>query len=158
MALTKQNACKSVGTIRKPDISMVATAEARGNGQFAVKTPYRPEKARKTVTVTPMEPMIKPPHRFRPGTVVLREIRRYQKSTKLLIPKLPFQRLVRELALGFKADLRFTPAALDALHEASEAYLVGFFQDANQTALHAKRVTIMPRDISLARKLWGEYC
>ncbi|KAG7224654.1 hypothetical protein INR49_011407 [Caranx melampygus] len=85
---------------------------------------------------------------FRPGTVALREIRRYQKSTELLIRKLPFQRLVREIAQDFKTDLRFQSAAIGALQEASEAYLVGLFEDTNLCAIHAKRVTIMPKDIS----------
>ncbi|MEQ2302378.1 hypothetical protein AMECASPLE_006256 [Ameca splendens] len=94
---------------------------------------------------------VKKPHRYRPGTVALREIRRYQKSTELLIRKLPFQRLVREIAQDFKTDLRFQSAAIGALQEASEAYLVGLFEDTNLCAIHAKRVTIMPKDIQLAR-------
>lgn len=98
----------------------------------------------------------KKPHRYRPGTVALREIRKYQKSTELLIRKLPFQRLVREIAQDFKADLRFQSTAILALQEASEAYLVGLFEDTNLCALHAKRVTIMPRDIQLARRIRGE--
>ncbi len=85
---------------------------------------------------------IKKPHRFRPGTVALREIRRYQKSTELLIRKLPFQRLVREIAQDFKTDLRFQSAAIGALQEASEAYLVSLFEDTNLCAIHAKRVTV----------------
>ncbi|NXW15325.1 H33 protein, partial [Circaetus pectoralis] len=89
----------------------------------------------------------------RPGTVALREIRRYQKSTELLIRKLPFQRLVREIAQDFKTDLRFQSAAIGALHE---AYLVGLFEDTNLCAIHAKRVTIMPKDIQLARRIRGE--
>lgn len=93
---------------------------------------------------------------FRPGTVALREIRRYQKSTELLIRKLPFQRLVREIAQDFKTDLRFQSAAIGALQEASEAYLVGLFEDTNLCAIHAKRVTIMPKDIQLARRIRGE--
>uniref|UniRef100_A0A8C9QUP7 H3.Y histone 1 n=1 Tax=Scleropages formosus TaxID=113540 RepID=A0A8C9QUP7_SCLFO len=92
----------------------------------------------------------------RPGTVALREIRRYQKSTELLIRKLPFQRLVREIAQDFKTDLRFQGAAIGALQEASEAYLVGLFEDTNLCAIHAKRVTIMPKDIQLARRIRGE--
>lgn len=68
------------------------------------------------------------PHRYRPGTVALREIRRYQKSTDLLIRKLPFQRLVREIAQDFKNDLRFQGSAILALQEASESYLVGLFE------------------------------
>jgi histone H3 len=99
---------------------------------------------------------VKKPHRFRPGTVALREIRRYQKSTDLLIRKLPFQRLVREIAQDFKTDLRFQSSAIAALQEASEAYLVGLFEDSNLCAIHAKRVTIMPKDIQLARRIRGE--
>lgn len=95
-------------------------------------------------------------HRFRPGTVALREIRKYQKSTELLIRKLPFQRLVRELAQDFRNDLRFQSSAVLALQEASEAYLVGLFEDTNLCAIHAKRVTIMPKDILLAKKIRGD--
>uniref|UniRef100_A0AAQ4RNK7 Core Histone H2A/H2B/H3 domain-containing protein n=2 Tax=Gasterosteus aculeatus aculeatus TaxID=481459 RepID=A0AAQ4RNK7_GASAC len=99
---------------------------------------------------------VKKPHRYRPGTVALREIRRYQKSTELLIRKLPFQRLVREIAQDFKTDLRFQSSAVMALQESSEAYLVGLFEDTNLCAIHAKRVTIMPKDIQLARRIRGE--
>ena len=95
-------------------------------------------------------------HRFRPGTIALREIRRYQKSTELLIRKLPFQRLVREIAQDFKTDLRFQGATLMALQEAAEACLVGLFEDTNLCAIHAQRVTIMPKDIQLARRIRGE--
>ena len=95
-------------------------------------------------------------HRYKPGTVALREIRRYQKSTELLIRKLPFQRLVREIAQDFKTDLRFQSSAVMALQEASESYLVGLFEDTNLCAIHAKRVTIMPKDIQLARRIRGE--
>ncbi|KAH7415540.1 hypothetical protein KP509_14G050400 [Ceratopteris richardii] len=99
---------------------------------------------------------VKKPHRCRPGTVALREIRKYQKSTELLIRKLPFQRLVREIAQDFKTDLRFQSHAVLALQEAAEAYLVGLFEDTNLCAIHAKRVTIMPKDIQLARRIRGE--
>jgi histone H3 len=99
---------------------------------------------------------VKKPHRYRPGTVALREIRKYQKSTELLIRKLPFQRLVREIAQDFKTDLRFQSSAVLALQEAAEAYLVGLFEDTNLAAIHAKRVTIMPKDIQLARRIRGE--
>ena len=99
---------------------------------------------------------VKKPHRYRPGTVALREIRRYQKSTELLIRKLPFQRLVREIAQEFKSDLRFQGSAVLALQEAAEAYLVGLFEDTNLCAIHAKRVTIMTKDIQLARRIRGE--
>ena len=99
---------------------------------------------------------VKKPHRYRPGTVALRQIRRYQKSTELLIRKLPFQRLVREIAQEFKTDLRFQGSAVLALQEAAEAYLVGLFEDTNLCAIHAKRVTIMPKDVQLARRIRGE--
>jgi len=108
----------------------------------------------------PLSPLsiggVKKPHRYRPGTVALREIRKYQKSTDLLIRKLPFQRLVREIAQDFKTDLRFQSSAVLALQEAAEAYLVGLFEDTNLAAIHAKRVTIMPKDIQLARRIRGE--
>ncbi len=96
------------------------------------------------------------PHRYKPGTVALREIRKYQKSTDLLLRKIPFQRLVREIAQDYKEDLRFQSSAVAALQEASEAYLVGLFEDTNLCAIHAKRVTIMPKDLRLARRLRGE--
>lgn len=77
--------------------------------------------------------------RYRPGEVALRDIRRYQRSTELLIRRLPFQRLVREVAQDMKNDVRFAPSALDALQEAAEAYLVGLFEDSNLCAVHARR-------------------
>ena len=104
---------------------------------------------------------VKKPHRYRPGTVALREIRRYQKSTELLIRKAPFQRLVREVLqdlereMGLK-DMRLQSTAVLALQEATEAYLVGLFEDAHLCAIHAKRVTLMPKDINLARRIRGE--
>lgn len=88
--------------------------------------------------------------------VALREIRRFQKSTELLIHKLPFQRLVRELAQSIKPNLKFQSAAIGALQEASEAYLVALFEDTNLCALHASRVTIMAKDMKLARRIRGE--
>ena len=94
--------------------------------------------------------------RYKPGTVALREIRKYQKTTELLIKKAPFQRLVREVAQDFKAECRLQSSAVMALQEASEAYLVGLFEDTNLCAIHAKRVTIMPKDIQLARRIRGE--
>lgn len=106
----------------------------------------------------PHQDGIRKPHRYRPGTVALRDIRRYQKSTELLIRKLPFQRLVREIAQAeFPAlQLRFQGSAVLALQEAAEAYLVGIFEDSLLCAIHAKRVTLMPRDIVLARRIRGE--
>ena len=102
------------------------------------------------------QPATKKPHRYRPGTVALREIRQYQKSTELLIRRLPFQRLVREIAQDLKGRLNFASGAILALQEAAEAYLMGLFEDTNLCAIHAKRITIMPKDILLARRIWGE--
>ena len=106
---------------------------------------------------------VKKRYRYRPGTVALKQIRQYQKSTELLIRKLPFQRLVREIACDQEVitsplcgKVRFQSAAVMALQEASEAYLVGLFEDSNLCAIHAKRVTIMPKDIQLARRIRGE--
>lgn len=99
---------------------------------------------------------VKKPRRYRPGTVALREIRKYQKSTDLQIRKLPFQRLVRQIAQEFKEDIRFQSAAVAAIQEAAEAYLVGLFEDTNLCAIHAHRVTIMRKDIQLARRIRGE--
>ena len=93
---------------------------------------------------------------FRPGVMALHEIRHYQKSSVLLIRKLPFQRLVREIAQDFKTDLRFQAAAIICLQEAAEAYLVGLFKDTNLCVIHAKRVMILPRDLQLARRIHGE--
>tara|TARA_Y100000389_G_scaffold173262_1_gene182320 strand:- start:1882 stop:2283 length:402 start_codon:yes stop_codon:yes gene_type:complete len=97
-------------------------------------------------------------HRYRPGTQALREIRRYQKSAELLIQKRPFQRLVREIdqAQFPTSAHRFQASAVLALQEASEAYLVDLFMETNLCALHARRVTIMPKDIQLARRIRGE--
>jgi len=137
MARTKQTARKSTG-------GKAPKKTTQGKGPSAVKKQVIPGGG------------VKKPHRYRPGTVALREIRRYQKSTELLIRKLPFQRLVREIALAFKSDLRFKSQAVAALQEASESYLVGLFEDTNMCAIHAKRVTIMTKDIMLARRIRGE--
>ena len=88
--------------------------------------------------------------------MALREICRYQKTTELLIRKLAFNRLVREIAQDFKTDLQFQAQAILTLQEAAEAYLVGLFEDTNLCGIHAKRVMIMPKDIQLARRIRGE--
>ena len=135
MARTKQTARKSTGG-KAPRKQLAAKA------------------ARKSAPASTTG--VKKPHRYRPGTVALREIRKYQKSTELLIRKLPFQRLVREIAQDFKQDLRFQATAIMALQEAAESYLVGLFEDTNLCGIHCKRVTIMPKDIQLARRIRGE--
>eukprot|EP00997_Jenningsia_sp_PLL12_P008542 NODE_5329_length_585_cov_49.475746_g4617_i0.p1 GENE.NODE_5329_length_585_cov_49.475746_g4617_i0~~NODE_5329_length_585_cov_49.475746_g4617_i0.p1 ORF type:complete len:143 (-),score=18.17 NODE_5329_length_585_cov_49.475746_g4617_i0:108-536(-) len=135
MARTKTTARKSSIGVKKPRKELTA------------------KTARKTATTSGG---VKKPHRYRPGTVALREIRKYQKSTDLLIRKLPFQRIVKDIAHEHKQDIRFQSSALMALQEASEAYLVGLFEDTNLCAIHARRVTIMVRDMQLARRIRGE--
>lgn len=99
---------------------------------------------------------VKKSRRFRPGTVALREIRKYQKDTSLLLRKAPFQRLVRELASAHKEQLRFQASAIAALQDATESYVVSVLSDTNLCAIHARRVTVMTRDLTLARRLRGE--
>jgi histone H3 len=102
-------------------------------------------------------PKVKKMHRFRPGTVALREIRRYQRSTELLIRKVPFGRLVREICQQHsKKDLRFQATAILALQESAEQYLTKLFEESNLCALHAKRITLFPTDMQLARRIRGE--
>ena len=123
---------------------------------FGARSKQRSRKSASKKQSSPPSSGVKKPHRYKPGTVALREIRRYQKTFHLMIPKLPFQRLVREIAQDFKTDLRFQGSAILALQEASEAYVVGLFEDTNLCGIHAKRVTIMPKDIQLARRIRGE--
>jgi len=97
-------------------------------------------------------------HRYRPGTVALREIKKYQKSTDLLIRKAPFRRVVREIAHAMNATLRFQESAINALQEISESYIVKLFEDTQLCALHAHRVTILKKDMDLARRIRGDRC
>jgi histone H3 len=143
MARTKQTARKSNGG-KAPRKNLATMAAQKSAPQL-------------TKRKAPATGGVKKPHRYRPGTVALREIRKFQKSTDTLIKKLPFQRLVREIATDFKCDLRFQSAAVGALQEAAEAYLVHLFEDTNLCAIHAKRVTIMPKDMQLARRIRGEH-
>ena len=94
--------------------------------------------------------------RFKPGTVALREIKRYQKGSNLLLLKAPFQRLVRAICDGIDSELRFQSQALLAIQEAAESYIVGLFEDSNLCAIHANRVTVMKKDMELARRIRGE--
>jgi histone H3 len=110
------------------------------------------------VTKKPKDaPDVKRPHRFKPGTVALREIRKFQKSTELLLRKKPFERLVRECAGEWKDDLRFTKTAIAAFQEGTEAYMIQMFEDLNHCAIHARRVTIMPKDFHLRIRIKAPY-
>mmetsp|Transcript_22952 Transcript_22952/g.39290 ORF Transcript_22952/g.39290 Transcript_22952/m.39290 type:complete len:146 (-) Transcript_22952:327-764(-) len=94
--------------------------------------------------------------RARPGEKALREIRQYQKSSSLLLRRLPFARLVREIQYGMtRQPYRWQGTAILALQEAAEAHLVSLFEDSNLCAIHGKRVTIMPKDMQLARRIRG---
>ena len=131
MARTKQTARKSTGgkTPRKQLATMAARKSAPATGG------------------------IKKPHRYRPGTVSLREIRKYQKSTDLLIPKAPFALLFREILQEEKSDTRIQAAAMLAAQEMAEAFLVKRLEDSNSCAIHAGRVTIMPKDMQLVKRI-----
>ncbi|KAK2739197.1 centromeric DNA-binding histone H3-like protein cse4 [Myotisia sp. PD_48] len=117
----------------------------------------------RTSDIQPGDPL--PPtrrHRYKPGTAALKEIRRYQKSYDLLLLKLPFSRLVREIAMSLLPpevgeELRWQSHAIQALQEAAEAFMVHLFEDTNLCAIHAKRVTIMQKDIQLARRIRGTW-
>ena len=94
--------------------------------------------------------------RYRPGTVALREIRWFQKSTGLLIHRLPFRRLVCEILQGLERGFRMQSSAVLALQEACESYIVSLFEDSNLCCIHAGRTTIKVQDIRLARRIRGE--
>lgn len=143
MARTKTTARKSSTGMKKPRKEFI-------NAKTAKKTAGAEQKNKQESTVA------RKGSRYKPGTIALREIRKYQKSTDCLLPKLPFQRLVRDLAITMVPDIRFQASSLYALQEACEAYLVGLFEDTNQCAIHARRVTIMVRDLQLARRIRGE--
>ncbi|CAD7698182.1 unnamed protein product [Ostreobium quekettii] len=154
MARTKQTARKSTGG-KAPIKRLHVPRKLRGRREqakdFGSPARNRPAARKRAFTA--------PPHKMRrkrPGVVALKEIRAYQKSTDLLIKRAPFQRLVREIAYAIDDKLRFKQDTILALQEASEAYLVGLFEDTNLCSIHAKRVTIMAKDLHLAVRLRGD--
>ena len=134
MARTKQTARKSTGG--KAPRKQLATKAARKSA--------------------PATGGVKKPHRYRPGTVALREIRRYQKTTELLLRKKSFYQLCREMVQDFSADMRYQSSSILAMQEATEAYFAGLFEDTNLVAIHTRRVTILPKDIQLVRRIRNE--
>ena len=147
---------------KKPSAQSVKEAQAELKRILAEKREEKHKMAKKSGQKAP-KGGVKKRYRYRPGTVALKQIRQYRKSTDLLIRKLPFQRLVREIACDSEViksplcgKVRFQSAAIMALQEAAEAYLVGLFEDTNLCAIHTKRVTIMPKDIQLARRIRDE--
>ena len=131
-------------TVRKA-LDGAAMRMVQASENIAVKAPCKPPPCQ-----------MQKRRRFRPGTVALREIQQYQKSTDLLIRRAPFQRVMYEIVRSFRNDLRIQAAAIKGLQEVAEAYLVSLFEDSNLCAIHAKQVTIMPRDVQLARRICGE--
>lgn len=135
---------------------------ARVKQVFSKKMPLMSQVSRKTLPLAARAAKevvgVKKTKRYRPGAAALREIRKYQRCTETLIPHKPFQRLVKEITQTTfpGCDYRFQSTALAALQEAAEAYIVGIFEDANLCAIHAKRVTCMAKDISLARRIRRE--
>lgn len=103
----------------------------------------------------PMNALDKP-KRYRPGEKALREIRKYQKSTDLIIRRAPFLRLVKEVAQNIMGDIRFQHSSITAIQEACEQHLVLLFQDCNMCALHCNRVTVTPKDMALAQRIRGD--
>jgi histone H3 len=140
------------GTVPDPlllgSAAPVTQSEKTCRKQLATKRVFQSE--------VPRAYRFKKRYRYRPGTVALRQIRRFQKSTGYLLRKIPFQRLVKQLAQEFKSDLRFQSTAIMALQSAAEAYLVGIFEDTNVCAIHAGRVTINIKDMQLARRIRGD--
>ena len=154
MARTKRTA-KSATTVQgKPavfpcTISSVTTAKTKtpaGSGRVAQKEPRTNQRTSQQV------------RKWRPGTLALREIRKYQKSTEYLIPKAPFHRLVREITQALAPGLgyRYQSTALAALQEAVEVYAICLLSDAQIAAIHARRITVMPKDLHIVRRLRGE--
>lgn len=139
MARTKQSARKSNTEGKAPRKKLSEKAVISGKGK---KNPHGPGLAKE-----------RKPHRYRPGTVALREIKRYQKSTDLLLRKLPFQRVVREIAQERKSDLRWQATALDVLQDAAESFLVEQFAAANAVTVFKGNVTITDKAMRLAMAL-----
>ena len=158
MARTKQTARKSTGgkCPRKFLVPIDGRALAGLNAPRRRIGSAKSPKSRIVVAAASAAPAKRKHRRLRPGALALKEIRKYQKSTELLIPKLSFSKLLKEVAQDFKPDLRFQSHAVMAMHEAAEAYLTALFEDTNLCAIHARRVTIMPKDIQLARRIRGE--
>jgi len=143
---------KTGKTPRSPLKEKSRNTPGKVRGRPPTSTPLQRSPGRKKLVGTPKS------RRFRPGTRALMEIRKFQKSTNLLIPKLPFSRVIREICSQIcSKDLRFQTAAILCLQEATEAYMVTLFEDSLLCTIHAKRVTLMPKDMVLARRIRGEH-
>ncbi len=170
MARTKQKLAKRnpAAAAKKPRKTPVVSNRKGGGGAVSSVAAPNPkpddgETEDEAVAVVPVPGAAsavdkRKKRRWRPGTKALREIRKYQKSTDFLLRRLPFQRLVREIAQETSMDgqIRFTAMALTAVQEAAEDYLVRHYEDANLCAIHANRVTIQAGDMQLALRLRSE--
>lgn len=147
----KERKRKPVSTKRKTP----ENKEDEKTSKRKVKVTLKGGKAHDKVKSKNTEGKVMKKRRFKPGTRALQEIRKYQKGTELLIRKLPFQRLVREIAQDFSPSegIRFTKSALEALQEGTEIFLTDMNAMAYLISLHSKRVTLQPRDIRLALKI-----
>src|SRR6185369_6831785 len=132
---------------------------ALANGKTKLKTKLAKSLKKSSKVKSSASEGVKRPHRFRPGTCALREIRKYQKTAEPLLRKLPFRRLVREICqntrtidtpTGGKEDFRWKLDALTSIQEAAESELIKLFEFTNMLAIHSKRQTIMIRDMKLA--------
>ncbi|CAH9146262.1 unnamed protein product [Cuscuta epithymum] len=137
-------------------VKKIATKQGAGSSALTMLVP--PKKCKRTKnSKSGSAPSARKPHRFKPGTVALREIRKAQKSCNFLIPKAPFVRLTKELSIFYSPDVkRWQADALHALQEAAESYLVELLGHAQLCAIHAKRVTLRKTDFQLARRLTGK--
>lgn len=133
-------------------------SKAAAKAKAATKMPTKVNKSKAIKKTAPAEGGVKErkARRNKPGTSTLREIKRYQRTVDMLLPKASFQRLVRQITMAMDHQLRFQSQALVALQEASEAYIVGLFEDTNLCAIHAKRVTVQKKDMDLARRIRGD--
>ena len=136
---------------------MPKTKTAAGKASKKLSVKGKSLKAKSIKKTAPAEGGMKDKKRhYKPGTVALREIKKYQKAMTMMLPRAPFQRLVKSISQSYDTDLRFQSQALLALQEAAEAYVVSLFEDTQLCAIHAKRQTIMKKDMELARRIRGD--
>ncbi|CAN9118105.1 unnamed protein product [Alternaria alternata] len=150
----------NTATKTKPTPKPKKSAHDARTGGKSVPKPLAAKAARKKAKAAPginKDGTTRKKRRFKPGTVALREIRRYQRGTELLILKLPFARLVREISNIESSGTRWAASAINAMQEVAETYLISYFEDCNLNAIHAKRVTIMHKDSQLAKRYYYKY-
>ncbi|KAM1040830.1 hypothetical protein TB1_029422 [Malus domestica] len=141
---------------QEPETNAQATPQSKKQKQ-SERNPQTPQSKKQKPSERNPPPTQKKKWRYRPGTVALREIRYYQKTWNLIIPAAPFIRTVREISINMSKDpVRWTPEALQAIQEAAEDFLVRLFEDSMLCAIHARRVTLMKKDLELARRIRGE--